>query len=72
MIAGPGLYLCESCLTLLATRERDAGVAKRCSFCGRRNVPVAGAWSSVAICVGCVELARGILAEDDRPSRPAT
>ena len=72
LIAGPGVYICESCIALLASRESAADAAERCSFCWRRDVPIAGAWPSLAICAACVELARGILAEDDRRSRPAT
>lgn len=71
LIAGPGVYICESCIALLATPESADDAAERCSFCGRRDVPIAGAWPSLAMCAPCVELAHGILAEDDRPSRPA-
>ena len=70
LIAGPGVYICESCIALLATRESAAATAERCSFCGRRDVPIAGAWPSLAICAACLELAHGILAEDDRRLRP--
>ena len=72
LIAGPSVYICESCIALLATRESAAATAERCSFCRRRDVPIAGAWPSLAICAACLELARGILAEDDGRSRPAT
>jgi hypothetical protein len=72
LIAGPGVYICESCIALLATRESAADTAERCSFCGRRDVPIAGAWPSFAICAPCIELSHGILGEDDRRSRPAT
>ena len=72
MISGPSVYICESCIALLATRESDADTDERCSFCGRRDVPIAGAWPSFAICTACVELARGVLAEEDQRSRPAT
>ena len=72
LIAGPGVYICESCIALLASRESAADAAERCSFCWRRDVSITGAWPSLAICAACVELARGVLAEDDRPSRPAT
>ena len=65
MIAGPGVHICEACIAQLATPESAAGSAARCSFCGRRDVPVAGAWPSFAICAACLELARGVLAEDD-------
>ena len=66
LISGPSVYICESCIALLATREPAADAAERCSFCGRRDVPMAGAWPSFAICAACVEIARGVLAEDDR------
>jgi hypothetical protein len=72
LIAGPGVHICESCIALLASRESAAEAAERCSFCRRRDVPIAGAWPSLAICAECAELARGVLAEDDRRSRPAT
>ena len=67
LIAGPNVYICEACLTVPATRDV---AAERCSFCGRRDVPIAGAWPSLAICAPCAELARGVLAEDDRQSDP--
>ena len=66
MIAGPGvLHICEACIAQLATRESAADTAARCSFCGRRDVPIAGAWPSFAICAECLDLARGVLAEGD-------
>jgi ClpX C4-type zinc finger len=64
LIAGPGVYICESCIALLATRASAADTTERCSFCGRCNVPIAGAWPSLAICAPCIELSHGILAED--------
>jgi hypothetical protein len=72
LIAGPGAFICESCIAMLASRESAGDSAERCSFCRRRDVPIAGAWPSFAICAACVELARGILAENDQRSRPAT
>ena len=72
LIAGPGVYICESCIALLASRHSAADAAERCSFCRRRDVPIAGAWPSIAICTACLELARDVLAENDPPSRPAT
>jgi len=70
LIAGPGVYLCESCIALLATRASSADTAERCAFCGRRDVPIAGALPSLALCAACLELSHSILAEDDRQSRP--
>jgi hypothetical protein len=72
LIAGPGIYLCEACIALLPTQESATSTAKRCSFCGRRDVAIAGAWPSFAICVPCADVARGVLAEDDGRARPAT
>jgi ATP-dependent protease Clp ATPase subunit len=72
LIAGPGVYICESCIALLGTPESATDLAERCSFCGRRDVPIAGAWPSLAICAACLERARAVLAEEDRRSRPAT
>ena len=72
LIAGPGVYNCEACLALLATRASAAATAGRCSFCKRRDVPVAGASPSLALCGACLDLSRSILAEDDRRSRAAT
>ena len=66
LIAGPGVYLCESCIALIAHPESAIDTAERCSFCARRDVPIAGAWPSLAICTTCVELSCSILAEDDR------
>ena len=71
LIAGPGVHVCESCIALLPSRESAADAAERCSFCRRRDVPIVGAWPSLAICAACLELARGVLAEDQR-SRPPT
>lgn len=72
MIAGPGVYICESCIAPLASRESAAAAAERCSFCRRSDVSIAGAWPSLAICVACLAIARGVLAEEDQRSRPAT
>jgi ATP-dependent protease Clp ATPase subunit len=72
LIAGPGVYLCERCVALLATGESAVAPAERCSFCGRRDVPIAGALPSIALCAACIELSQSMLAEDNRPSRPAT
>jgi hypothetical protein len=72
LIAGPGVYLCESCLTLLASRESAVASAERCAFCRRREVPIAAALPSLALCAACLELSHSVLAGNDRRSRPAT
>ena len=66
LIAGPSVFICESCLALLASRDSSGDTAERCSFCGQHDVLIAGAWPSFAICAPCVELSRSILAEDVR------
>jgi ATP-dependent protease Clp ATPase subunit len=72
LISGPGAYICESCIAAAAVPGVVGNPTARCSFCGRRDVPIARAWSDVAICAKCVQLSCAILAEDDRKSRPAT
>jgi hypothetical protein len=72
MIAGPSVYICESCIALLPSRESAAAAAERCSFCGRRDVPIAGGLPAFALCAACLEVSQNILAEDNRRSRPAT
>jgi hypothetical protein len=66
LVAGTGVFICESCLARLVAEDSAAGTAERCAFCGRRDVPIAGVLSSVAICATCLELSRRILAGDDR------
>jgi hypothetical protein len=66
LIAGPGVFICESCIALAAARKSATATAERCAFCRRRDVPIAGAWPSFAICTACIEIARHVLAEDDR------
>ena len=72
LIAGPGVYICEACVALLATDELAVAPAERCSFCGRRDVPIGGALPALALCATCLEVSQSILAEDNRRSRPAT
>jgi hypothetical protein len=72
LIAGPGVYICESCIAETARLNAPIDVTTPCSFCGRRDVTIAGAWPKLAICVNCVGLARAMLAGDDPRARPAT
>ena len=72
LIAGPGVYVCESCVALLTTGASAATTAERCSLCRRRDVSIAGALPSLALCAACLGLSHSILAEDDRRSRAAT
>jgi ribosomal protein S14 len=59
-------------VTTFLNASAASRAAERCSFCGRRDVPIAGVWPSLAMCARCVELSHSILAEDDRRSGPAT
>lgn len=73
LISGPGVYICESCIRAVVARHHGVNDGTvHCSFCGLREVAVARVWPELAICTNCAELARGILAEDDRRSRSAT
>lgn len=72
LISGPGVYICESCVAAAAVRSAASASIARCSFCGRREVPIGGSWPDLAICSRCLELSREILAEDGRRTRPAT
>jgi hypothetical protein len=65
LISGPGVYICEGCVAEVARRETRIA-ADRCSFCHRRENPIAGAWPNVTICYRCAELARSIL-DDPNP-----
>ena len=66
LISGPGVYICETCVDATVAQTAEADARTKCSFCGRRNVPIAGSWKDVTICKACVELARDILGEDAR------
>lgn len=68
MIAGPEVYICESCVDIAEGHATAAHSSRPCSFCGRAEVQMAKTWPALAICASCVELARGMLAEDDRRS----
>ena len=64
LISGPGVCICESCVAEVVARKTVIAIADHCSFCHRRDNPIAGAWPDMAICNRCAELARSIL--DDR------
>ena len=63
LISGPGVYICESCVAEIAESETIIEAADHCSFCHRRDTPIAKEWPSVAICNICVALARTILSD---------
>ena len=65
LVTGPWIYICESCLHQAVGVTATPRWPTRCSFCGLRNQPLAGAWPGFAICTDCAAVARRILAEDD-------
>jgi hypothetical protein len=88
MIAGPHVYMCEHCVAQAARqltprrpltphRPLTAGRASldaiRCRFCGQlRSKDEATSVSSATVCVDCLGVMEGILAEAEQASRPAT
>jgi hypothetical protein len=68
LIAGPSIYICESCVGDAAMRRVSVHPSARCSFCARPDRPVVGSWPQLSICGDCVELTQCMLAEDDDPN----
>ena len=66
LIAGPGVYICDGCVTLARTWPPVPHPGRTCSFCGRWN-PDQGrvvAHGPVTICAQCLDLCDEILAEE--------
>lgn len=72
MIAGPSVFICDSCVGLALDAVREAVVADprgdarlNCSFCGKSagEVEKLVAGPDVHICDGCVSLCGEVLAE---------
>jgi hypothetical protein len=76
MIAGPHVYMCEHCVAQAArqlTPRRAPLDAIRCRFCGQlRSKGEATRVGSATVCVDCLGMMEGILAEAEQASRPAT
>jgi hypothetical protein len=70
LISGRKVAICEQCITLASTSSRAARdttvEAASCSFCERKETPIAGSWRKLTICVECVGVAQRILVEDER------
>ena len=66
LIAGPSVYICNSCVVLARRWEPLPHPGRSCSFCGRWE-PQGGrvtGHGSVAICEACLDLCDEILAEE--------
>ena len=82
MIAGPHDYMCDRCVAQAArqltprrplTARRPPVDAVRCRFCRQlRSNDEATSVGSATVCVDCLGLMEGILAEAEQASRPAT
>ena len=82
MIAGPHVYMCDRCVAQAArqltprrqlTPPRPPVHAVRCRFCRQlRSKDEAMSVGSVTVCVDCLGVMEGTLAEAEQASRPAT
>ena len=66
LVAGPGVYICNGCVTLARSWDPLPHPGRSCSFCGKWS-PQAGrvtGHGSVAICDQCRDLCDEIIAED--------
>ena len=82
MISGPNVYMCDRCVAQAArqltarrplTPRRPPVDAVRCRFCHqRRSKDEATSVGSATVCVDCLGVMEGILAEAEQASRPAT
>ena len=76
MIAGPHDYMCDRCVAQAArqlTPRRPPVDAVRCRFCRQlRSKDEATNVGSATVCVDCLGVMEGILAEAEQASRPAT
>ena len=82
MIAGPPVHMCDRCVAQAArqlttrrplTPRRAPVDAVRCRFCRQlRSKDEATSVGSATVCVDCLGVMEGILAEAEQASRPAT
>ena len=82
MIAGPHVYMCEHCVAQAArqltphrplTPRRPPVDAVRCRFCRQlRSKDEATSVGSATVCVDCLGVMEGVVAEAEQASRPAT
>jgi hypothetical protein len=76
MIAGPHDYMCDRCVGQAArqlTPRRPPVDAVRCRFCRQlRSKDEVTNVGSATVCVDCLGVMEGVLAEAEQASRPAT
>jgi hypothetical protein len=82
MITGPNVYMCDRCVAQAArqltprrklTTRRPPVDAVRCRFCHQlRSKDEATSVGSATVCVDCLGVIEGVLAEAEQGSRPAT
>jgi hypothetical protein len=82
MMAGPQVHLCDRCVAQAArqltpvrplTPRRPPVDAVRCRFCHQlRSKDEVTSVGSAAVCVHCLGVMEGILAEAEQASRPGT
>ena len=82
MIAGPHVYMCDRCVAQAArqlsrrrplTPRQPPVDAVRCRFCHKlRSKDEATSVGSATVCVDCLGVMEGVLAEAEQVSRPAT
>ena len=82
MIAGPHVHMCDRCVAQAArqltprqpvTPGRPPVGAVRCRFCRQlRSKDEATSVGSATVCVDCLGVMEGVLAEAEQASRPAT
>jgi transposase-like protein len=64
LIAGPGVYICDECVTRMR-HEEPAPDGTKCTFCGKNSrAPVAPANVAATICPDCLDLCDEILATE--------
>ena len=66
LVAGPGVYICNGCVTLARSWDPLPHPGRSCSFCGRWS-PQGGrvtGHGAVAICEECLDLCDQIIAEE--------
>ena len=66
LVAGPGVYICDGCVTLARSWEPLPYPGRSCSFCGKwapgeLRVVTKG---STSICAECLDLCDEIIAEE--------
>jgi ATP-dependent protease Clp ATPase subunit len=67
LIAGPGIYICDGCVTTIRQQPNIQDPQRRCSFCGKGRAGLGRlvGRGPLAICGECLDLCDEILANKD-------